>query len=65
MAADLRRRRRKLGEALAHLDKDDVIKSAMPGDMYKVYKHYKGDEWEKFNATVTDWDLNTYWDCLP
>lgn len=54
-----------LGDALARLDKDEVVKSAMPGEMYKVFTHYKGDEWEKFNATVTDWDLNTYWDCLP
>ena len=54
-----------LGDALGYLDDDSVIKSAMPGDMYRVFTHYKNDEWEKFNATVTDWDLNTYWDCLP
>jgi glutamine synthetase len=33
--------------------------------MYKVFHHYKKDEWERFNATVTDWDLETYIDCLP
>ena len=44
---------------------DEVIKSAMPGEMYKVYEHYKRDEWEKYNATVTDWDLDMYLDCLP
>jgi glutamine synthetase len=54
-----------LGDALAGLDKDDVIKSAMPGDMYRVFKHYKTNEWETFMATVTEWDLETYWDCLP
>ncbi len=54
-----------LGEALDALDKDDVIKSAMPDEMYKVYSHYKRDEWEKFNQTVTDWDIETYLDCLP
>ena len=27
--------------------------------------HYKRDEWEKFNATVTRWDLEQYWDYLP
>jgi glutamine synthetase len=42
-----------------------VIKSALPGDMYRVYTHYKGDEWAKFMATVTEWDLDTYHDCLP
>jgi glutamine synthetase len=54
-----------LGEALDKLAKDDVIKSSMPDEMYKVFQHYKNDEWERFNHTVTDWDLETYIDCLP
>ena len=54
-----------LGEALQRLADDEVIKSSMPGEMYRVYHHYKNDEWEKFNHTVTDWDLETYVDCLP
>lgn len=54
-----------LGEALERLDNDDVVKSAMPDEMYKVFTHYKSDEWERYNATVTNWDLETYWDCLP
>lgn len=54
-----------LGEALEELDKDEVIKSAMPDEMYKVYVHYKNDEWERFNHTVTDWDVETYLDYLP
>ena len=54
-----------LGDALEELDKDEVIKSAMPDEMYRVFTHYKGDEWERFNHTVTDWDLQTYIDCLP
>ena len=54
-----------LGDALKELDKDEVVKSAMPGEMYRVFEHYKRDEWERFNHTVTDWDLETYLDCLP
>ena len=54
-----------LGDALMRLDEDEVIKSSMPNEMYKVYKWYKTDEWEKFMATVTDWDVETYMDCLP
>jgi len=54
-----------LGEALNELAADDVIRSSMPDEMYKVYHHYKNDEWEKFNASVTDWDVETYMDCLP
>jgi len=54
-----------LGEALEELRSDEVIKSSMPGEMFKVFEHYKRDEWERYNATVTDWDVETYLDCLP
>jgi len=54
-----------LGEALLELDKDETIKSALPDEMYRVFTHYKRDEWEKFMCTVTEWDLKQYWDYLP
>jgi glutamine synthetase len=54
-----------LGDALDRLDQDEVIKSALPGEMYRVFEHYKRDEWERFMATVTEWDVDTYLDCLP
>ncbi|NKB76436.1 MAG: glutamine synthetase [Gammaproteobacteria bacterium] len=54
-----------LGDALKELAADDVVRSAMPGEMYKVYNHYKTDEWERFNHSVSDWDLDNYLDCLP
>ena len=44
---------------------DEVIKSAMPDEMYKVFHWYKNDEWEKFLGATTQWDLDTYLDCLP
>ncbi len=54
-----------LGDALDRLANDDVIKSSMPDEMYKVFQWYKNDEWERFMHTVTDWDMETYLDCLP
>jgi glutamine synthetase len=54
-----------LGDALAALEKDKVIRSAMPGDMYRLYDEYKRDEWERFLHTTTEWDLKMYLDCLP
>ena len=54
-----------LGEALDSLDRDEVIKSALPGEMYKVFEHYKRDEWERFLHTVTEWDVEEYLDVLP
>jgi glutamine synthetase len=54
-----------LGEALDRLEQDKTIKSALPGDMLRVYMHYKRDEWERFLAEVTEWDVKNYLDCLP
>ena len=54
-----------LGEALDRLAEVKVIKSAMPDEMYKVFHWYKNDEWERFLGATTQWDLDTYLDCLP
>jgi glutamine synthetase len=54
-----------LGEAIDRLADDQVIKSALPGEMYGLYTWYKRDEWEKFLATTTNWDVEMYLDCLP
>lgn len=54
-----------LGDALAALERDPVIREALPGEMYQVFHHYKTDEWERFCATVTDWDVKEYLDILP
>ena len=54
-----------LGDALIALRDDKVIRDSMPDEMYKVFSEYKSDEWETFMATVTDWDTDTYMDCLP
>jgi glutamine synthetase len=62
---DVERLPMSLGEALEALEQNETIKSAMPDEMYKVFSHYKRNEWELFNHTVTDWDLETYWDYLP
>ena len=54
-----------LGDAIKRLDSDDVIKSALPEDMLRVFMHYKNDEWEKYLSAVTQWDVDTYLDVLP
>jgi len=33
--------------------------------MYRLYHEYKSDEWARFMSTVTDWDNDTYMECLP
>ena len=49
-----------LGAALEALAKDEVIRSALPGRLYKVFHHYKRDEWERYLAAVTDWERDEY-----
>ena len=62
---DVKRLPMNLGEALQALEDDKVVQRGMPGVMYRLYSEYKRDEWERFNHTVTEWDLETYLDCLP
>jgi glutamine synthetase len=54
-----------LGDALEALKKDEIIKSALPGEMHRLYDEYKRDEWERFLHTATEWDVKMYMDCLP
>ena len=54
-----------LGEALDVLEADQVVRTALPGEMYGVFTQYKRDEWERFIGTVTDWDVKEYLDILP
>jgi glutamine synthetase len=62
---DVQRIPETLGEALEALEADDIVKSALPGDMYRVFMHYKTDEWKRFIGTVSDWDVAEYLDVLP
>lgn len=54
-----------LGAALDELAKDEVVRSALPGRLYRVFNHYKRDEWERYLAAVTDWERNEYLEVLP
>ena len=54
-----------LGAALVELERDEVVRSAMPGRLWKVFHHYKRDEWERYLAAVTDWEREEYLEVLP
>jgi glutamine synthetase len=54
-----------LGAALDALARDDVVRSALPGRLYRVFHHYKRDEWERYLAYVTDWERDEYLEVLP
>jgi glutamine synthetase len=55
-----------LGDALIALEKDELLRDgAMPGRLWRVFKHYKRDEWERYLAAVTDWERDEYLEVLP
>ncbi len=54
-----------LGQALDELAKDEIVKAAMPGRLYEIFRHYKRDEWERHLASVTDWERDEYLEYLP
>lgn len=55
-----------LREALDALERDAVISGgALPDEMMRCFMHLKRDEWERFIATVTEWDFNRYLEFLP
>ena len=54
-----------LGAALEALEADEVVRGAMPGRLYEVFRHYKRDEWERYLAAVTDWEREEYLEVLP
>ena len=51
--------------AFCRLADDEVIQSALPGEMYRLFDEYKRDEWIRFLATTSDWDVDNYLYCLP
>lgn len=47
-------------EALAELEKDDVIKEALGPIAYEAFRRAKLAEWEDYRIKVTDWELIRY-----
>lgn len=54
-----------LREALDALEADPVVMGALPGEMSRVFLHFKRDEWNRFMATVTEWDYERFLEYLP
>lgn len=54
-----------LEHALDALERDSVIMDALPDDMGRCFLHAKRDEWDRFIATVTEWDIDRYLITLP
>lgn len=49
-----------LAEALAELDKDEVIKSALGESTYEAFSRAKWAEWDDFRLRVSDYEIERY-----
>ena len=56
---------RTLGEALAALAADPVVRGALPEPLYDAFVAARTDEWERFCGAVTDWHRDMYLHAIP
>lgn len=49
-----------LGEALAELEKDEVLKAAMEPTTYEAYMRAKTEEWDEYRLRVSDYEIERY-----
>jgi glutamine synthetase len=54
-----------LGDALALLAADDVVRRSLPPALYAAFMEYKTDEWGRYCSTVTEWHREMYLRALP
>ncbi len=58
--AGIQRLPRSLGEAIGLLQGDAHMKAMMGDSMHKSYCAYKQDEWDRYNVSITDWEIQEY-----
>ena len=56
---------RTLGDALTALASDEVVRDALPAELYGAFVAAKTDEWERFCGAVTDWHREMYLHAIP
>ncbi|WKZ35473.1 MAG: glutamine synthetase family protein [Anaerolineales bacterium] len=49
-----------LGQALAELEKDEVLKAAMEPTTYEAYMRAKLEEWDEYRLRVSDYEIERY-----
>jgi glutamine synthetase len=58
--AKIQRLPRSLGEAIALLERDDVLREALGDGLMKSYCDYKKDEWERYSVSISEWEIEEY-----
>jgi glutamine synthetase len=49
-----------LSEALAEMEKDDVIRTSLGNVMHEAFLRARQAEWETYRVAVTDWEIKRY-----
>jgi glutamine synthetase len=53
-----------LGEALAELEKDPVVRDALGEHGYKAFVRAKRREWDEYRLQVSQWEWNRYFEVV-
>jgi glutamine synthetase len=49
-----------LGEALAELEKDEVVREALGDHVFERFVEAKRKEWDEYRMYVSHWELDRY-----
>jgi glutamine synthetase len=49
-----------LAEALDHFEQDEVLRDAIGQGFSEMYLRAKRNEWNAYNRTVSQWELDNY-----
>ena len=53
-----------LSEAVACMEKDDLVEAVLGEDFAKDYVKAKKEEWNEYMIQVSDWEINKYMNCM-
>jgi glutamine synthetase len=56
---------RTLGEAVEAFEADELVKGALPKELFESYCSMKHDEWARYCGAVTSWHRDMYFNILP
>lgn len=51
---------RSLGEALDNFEHSELMRETLGDHIHSFFLRKKRDEWERYNSTVTDWEIERY-----
>lgn len=47
-----------LGEALQHMEQSELVRETLGEHLFHHFLHIKNEEWQRYSAYVSDWEMN-------